>query len=112
MAATKPVAAAQVPKLYILPGARSWEIPPPSGSLLSFVETRGPLALARALASSPLWRQMERAVFIVRKEPAPMLGLFGYFDQAEEARIQSLKSQLENSIVPMRYVSYRQAEAD
>ena len=110
MTATDPGRLTQsIPKLYILLNPASLS-PEASGLALGSSQSLGPLA--RALASSPLWGRMPRAVLVVREEPAPALGLFGYFDQADEVRIHALKRQLEDSTVPVRYVSYSQAEQD
>ena len=111
MTATDPGRLTQsIPKLYILLNSASLSLEAHSGSAPRFAQSLGPLA--RALASSPLWGRMPRSVLVVREEPTPMLGLFGYFDEADEVRIHSLKGQLEESIIPVRYVSYSQAEQD
>lgn len=69
-------------------------------------------ALASALSNSPLWAESPSAALVVRPEPEPMLGVVGYFDAVERARLEGLRWQLENSLPRLRYVGYEQAEED
>lgn len=68
--------------------------------------------LARALASSPLWRDMPRAALLVRRSPRPAIGVVGQFDAASEKRLAALGDQITRSLGGLRYVSYAQAEQD
>jgi hypothetical protein len=69
-------------------------------------------ALAGALSISPLWKEMSRAVLVVRMEPNPLLGVVGYFDAAGRARLEWLRRLLDRALPHMRYVGYAQAEKD
>lgn len=69
-------------------------------------------ALARALASSPLWEEMPTATIIARPTPRPALGVAGRFDTAARARLEALRSQIVCTAPGPRYVDYRQAERD
>lgn len=70
----------------------------------------GLVALARGLATSPLWADMTEAVLVARPAPRPLLGILGYFSPAERSRIEALRSQL--PMTRVRYVTYEQAEQD
>ncbi len=80
----------------------------------TFGEAEGALleGFARALTSGPAWASFESAVVVVRTAPAPLLGFLGHFDEAEEARLRALRSQLGHTLRRLRYVSYAQAERD
>lgn len=67
--------------------------------------------LARALASSPMWAEMGEATLVIRSDPA-VLGVFGRFDDRATARLESLFGQLGKELPRLRYVDYRQVEAD
>lgn len=68
--------------------------------------------LARALSTSPLWREMPRTVLVVRSGFRPLIGAIGYFDPAGKARLEALQWQLEHVLPHLKYVSYAQAEMD
>lgn len=70
------------------------------------------LALARALASSPVWQEMDEAVLVVRAHPPEAIAFLGRFSDEEAARLQWLPAQLQTALPHFRYVSWRQAEAD
>lgn len=67
--------------------------------------------LARALASSPIWKEMGEATIVVRSDPA-VLGLFGRFDDRARARLEALPWQLRTELPRLRYVGYRRVEDD
>jgi hypothetical protein len=69
-------------------------------------------ALARALVSSPLWREMERAILVVRTEPPEGIAFLGHFSDEEAARVEWLPAQLQSQLPHLRYVSWAQAEDD
>ena len=70
------------------------------------------LALARALASSPVWQEMDEAVLVVRAHPPEAIAFLGEFSDAEAARLQWLPVQLQSELSHFHYVSWQQAEAD
>lgn len=70
------------------------------------------LALARALASSPVWQEMDEAVLVVRAHPPEAIAFLGEFSDEEAARLQWLPVQLQSELPYFRYLSWRQAEAD
>lgn len=70
------------------------------------------LSLASALAASPQWKSMPRAVLVVRRSPEPVLGVIGHFDGAGRARLEGLRWQLDNVLPGLRYVGYEEAEED
>src|SRR5215203_3670477 len=82
--------------------------PPPGKDALAL----DPLALARALSTSPAWKEMPEVALIVRPEPQPVLGVVGRLDAAAEARLEALGPQLAEGLASLRYVSYAQAEED
>jgi hypothetical protein len=95
------------PEIYLLRADRI--------GLLEFTDdagrrARGPVALARALTSSPPWKEIHDAVLVVRTAPIPLLAILGYFDDEQRARIGALRWQLENILPRLRYVNYRNAE--
>lgn len=69
-------------------------------------------ALARALASSPVWREMEEGILVVRTTPPAGLAFLGNFSDAEVERLRWLPTQLDDQLPFFRYVSWQQAEAD
>lgn len=69
-------------------------------------------ALARALASSPLLREMPRAELFVRRSPRPALSVVGHFNAADEARLKAVGDQISRSLPDVRYVSYTRVEHD
>lgn len=70
------------------------------------------LALARALSTSPLWREMPGAVLVARTSPRPALGVLGRFDAAAQRLLAELPHHLNDALSCGRYVSYAQAEED
>ena len=69
-------------------------------------------ALARALASSPVWREMDEGILVVRTTPPAGLAFLGNFSDAEVERLRWLPAQLEDQLPFFRYVTWRQVEAD
>ena len=69
------------------------------------------LALARALASSAVWQEMDEAILVVRTEPPESLAFLGRFSDEEVARLQWLPAQLQTELPYFHYVSWQQAEA-
>lgn len=66
----------------------------------------------RALSFSPLWTEMPRASIVVRQGSDPLLGIIGYFDAADEARLEALQWQLHHLLPRLRYIGYARAEED
>jgi hypothetical protein len=69
-------------------------------------------ALARVLACDSRWEGIPGVTLLVRLHPSPMLGVMGYFDAAQQARIESLPGLVSKTLQHLRYVDYRQAERD
>jgi len=69
-------------------------------------------ALARALASSPVWQEMDEGILVVRPTPPAGLAFLGNFSDAEVERLRWLPAQLNDQLPFFRYVSWQQAEAD
>lgn len=70
------------------------------------------MELARALASSPFWRETPGASLLVRGTPNPALGVVGRFDAAAERRLLSLSESISRSLRAQRYVDYPRVERD
>jgi hypothetical protein len=70
----------------------------------------GPIALGRALTSSPAWGELTDAVLVVRTAPTPLAGVLGYLDGDQHIRLGALAWQLKHMVPRLRYVTYRQAE--
>jgi hypothetical protein len=70
------------------------------------------LALARALASSPAWADVEDGIMVVRTQPPMGIALIGWFDPAEAARAEWLPGQLATGLPRLRYVPWAQVEED
>jgi hypothetical protein len=70
------------------------------------------LALARALASSPAWADVEDGIMVVRTQPPMGIALIGRFDPAEAARVEWLPGQLATELPRLRYVSWARVEED
>ncbi|BAZ11060.1 hypothetical protein NIES4071_28850 [Calothrix sp. NIES-4071] len=70
------------------------------------------LEMAQAIAYSPIWSEMPGNILIVRSTPQPALSVLGYFDEAGQVRIATELRDLNLNVTRLRYVSYRQAEAD
>ena len=70
------------------------------------------LGLARALTASPLWKEMEEAIMVLRPGPRPLLSVLGHFDEAEAARVRTLAGHLPAALSRLRYVGYAEAERD
>ncbi len=68
------------------------------------------LALARALASDPFWREMPDVSLIVRTGPSPILAAAGLFDLKGEGMMGILSRYLEGILSKARYVAYSKAE--
>ena len=69
-------------------------------------------ALARALASSPAWREMEDAVMVVRTAPPMGIAVMGHLDAEDLSRLEALPSQLESELRRIRYVGWPDVERD
>ncbi len=94
------------PQVYLLPSNLGH---------LEFVDeggrrASGPVALARALASSPAWHDMHDIILVVRQAPRPLMGMLGYFTPEAQSRLAALSWQIEHVVPRLRYVNYRQAE--
>lgn len=70
------------------------------------------LALARALASSPAWADVEDGIMVVRTQPPMGIALIGRFDAAEAARVEWLPGQLATELPRFRYVPWPRVEED
>lgn len=70
------------------------------------------VALARALASSPAWADVEDGIVVVRTQPPMGIALIGRFDPAEAARVEWLPGQLGTELPRLRYVPWAQVEQD
>lgn len=70
------------------------------------------VSLARALSSSRRWLELEQAFMVVRSDPVPMLGILGYFDEAEAFSVRSLAWQIRHWSRHLLYVDYRRVEDD
>ncbi|RAM51553.1 MAG: hypothetical protein C6Y22_10845 [Hapalosiphonaceae cyanobacterium JJU2] len=68
--------------------------------------------LAQAIASSPIWAEMPGNILIVRPTPQPALFVLGCLNEAGRVRIATELQDLNLNMTRLRYVSYRQAEAD
>jgi hypothetical protein len=69
------------------------------------------VALARALASSPAWAEMEEAILVVRTEPPQGIAFLGHFSDDEAARVKWVPAQLRGQLPHFLHVSWTQAEA-
>lgn len=68
------------------------------------------IALARALATSPVWEGMEQAILVVRPDPPQGIAFLGYFSDEEVRRLEWLSVQLRDQLPYLRYVSWPEAE--
>jgi hypothetical protein len=68
--------------------------------------------LAEALESSPGWKDIPGAVLVVRPGPEPALAVMGAIDGQQRTRLEGLQWLLDRILPRLRYVSYKQAEAD
>ncbi len=68
------------------------------------------VALARALASSPVWKEMDEAVLAVRTEPPEGIAFLGHFSDEEVSRLEWLSTQLRSQLPHLSYVSWARAE--
>lgn len=55
---------------------------------------------------------MERAILVVRTEPPEGIAFLGHFSDEEAARVEWLPAQIQSQLPHLRYVSWKQAEAD
>ncbi|MDF5733210.1 MAG: PqqD family peptide modification chaperone [Rhizonema sp. PD38] len=74
--------------------------------------TEALFGLSQAIACSAIWAEMPGNVLIVRPTPQPALFVLGRLDEAGKMRIATEYQDLNTNITRLRYVSYRQAEAD
>ena len=70
------------------------------------------LALARGLASSPEWQEMEDAVLVVRVQPPYGLAVIGRFTPDQIPRVRRLPAALTSLLPRFRPVTYREVEED
>lgn len=70
------------------------------------------VAVASALASSPAWNDLPDATMLVRAHAPPAVVVAGRFGDAEAARLESLRAQLEQIVSRTRYRAYQDVEAD
>jgi hypothetical protein len=68
-------------------------------------------ALARAVASSPMWLRMPACTIVVKKDPIPALSIVGSLDDVGEARLAALAQQIREGCNDLLYVDYFRAEA-
>lgn len=68
------------------------------------------LAVARAIVSSPAWRELGRASLVVRTDPEPIVGALGRFDERSERRLRGLAIQLTEQLPHLAYWDYATAE--
>lgn len=98
-------AAASASLLLIRPG-----VPP-----TAFRAAAGPdgwlLAVARAIVSSPAWRELGRASLVIRTGPEPIIGVLGRFDDRAEGRVHGLALQLTEKLPHLTYWGYPTVEA-
>jgi hypothetical protein len=87
---------------------------PPTGEacLRAVSKTRAVLRIARALTSSGIWREFDRATLVVRTGPEARLGVAGFFGPADQVRLENLLRGVRDDLPRLRYVSYDQAQAD
>ena len=70
------------------------------------------LALARGLASSPAWADVEDGIIVVRTQPPMGIALIGRFDPVEAARVEWLPGQLAIELPRFRYLPWARVEED
>ncbi len=68
--------------------------------------------LARAVASSPGWRDSSGAILVAGSEQRPTLILVSDFDRAGAASFEAQAQALNHRCLHLRYVSYDQAQED
>ncbi len=73
-------------------------------------ESERVVALARALASSPLWKEMPDAIMVVRTEPPAGIAVMGYLDDEDFARLKALPGQLQTELPRLRYLDWQEVE--
>ena len=73
-------------------------------------ESERVVALARALASSPSWKEMPDAIMVVRTEPPAGIAVMGYLDEEDFARLKVLPGQLQTELPRLRYLNWQQVE--
>ncbi len=78
----------------------------------NFLSARDAESIARALASSSVWREFREAVLIVRTEPEARIAVAGYFDDSDEVRLQYLLHRIQDDLPRLHHVGYDQAQAD
>ncbi|NEU76656.1 PqqD family peptide modification chaperone [Hassallia byssoidea VB512170] len=100
-----------LPKIYGIP-IDSEALAKYSRELQLKEPTEALFGLAQAIASSPIWAEMPGNILIVRPTPQPALFVLGCLDEAGRVRIARELPDLNLNITRLRYISYRQAEAD
>ena len=71
-----------------------------------------PLEVAQSLAANFLAEKSTNVAVVFRSSPQPLIAVFGYFDASAETKLKALGWQVDWSLSHLRYVDYRQAEAD
>ena len=69
-------------------------------------------ALARAVASSPDWRQQSNPTLVARTGSQPALIVLGSFDEAFESHIRAEAIELDRTCGRLQYVSYLDVERE
>ena len=69
------------------------------------------LTLARALTASRGWASQRPALLVARPEPTPVLVAMGRFDDADLARLEALRDQLQHVLPRTRYLDHGAVEA-
>lgn len=100
------------PDQLLAPDRYPFEAPIDPGSATTPVPARRLVALAGALAASPVWQDMTQGILVVRTQPPQGLAFLGHFSDAEVDRLHWLPAQLQTQLPHFRYVSWQQAEAD
>jgi hypothetical protein len=73
---------------------------------------RDDLAIARALTSSPIWREFRKAALVVQTSPEARLAVAGFFSAADTARLENLVYRVRDDLPRMKNIGYEQAQTD
>ena len=69
-------------------------------------------ALARAIASSPVWESLPSTVLVVRRSPKPLLAVISRFDHAGKRWLEAQARTLDADCGRLKWVGYPQVEED
>src|SRR6056297_1542879 len=69
-----------------------------------------PLAVARAIASSPAWHELGPATIVVRTGDDPRFGIAGRFDAGARRALDGLDWQLRHALPVLTYLDYAKVE--